>query len=65
MPYYAFFTQSYYGYWPLSDTHCSIWMFFNFFVTYVSLWGVVAISVDRRWAVTRPISYLRAVGTII
>ena len=57
MPYYAFFT--YYGYWPLSDTHCTIWMFFDFSVPFVSLWGVVAISLDRLWAVIRPISYRR------
>ncbi|GAU89593.1 hypothetical protein RvY_02127 [Ramazzottius varieornatus] len=55
MPYYAFFT--YYGYWPLSDIHCTIWMFFDFSVPFASLWGVVTVSLDRFWAVTWPLSY--------
>ncbi|GAU91992.1 hypothetical protein RvY_04145 [Ramazzottius varieornatus] len=55
MPYYAVLT--YYGYWALSDLHCSVWMFFDFTVDLVSLWGLVAVSVDRVWSITWPVSY--------
>ncbi|GAU94458.1 hypothetical protein RvY_06229 [Ramazzottius varieornatus] len=55
LPYYAVFT--YYGYWPLSDTHCTIWMWFDYCVDIIRLWGLVGVLVDCLWAVVWPLSY--------
>ncbi|OWA52361.1 putative Muscarinic acetylcholine receptor gar-3 [Hypsibius exemplaris] len=55
MPHFAVYT--YYDYWPLSYVQCSFWMFCDYLSTTETLWGIVAISLDRAWAVTLPLSY--------
>ncbi|OWA49833.1 putative Melatonin receptor type 1B [Hypsibius exemplaris] len=57
MPHFAVYT--YYGYWPLSQPHCSFWMFFDYLCPPESLWSVLAISVDRVCAVSCPVFYRR------
>ncbi|OQV22912.1 putative Contactin-associated protein like 5-3 [Hypsibius exemplaris] len=55
MPYFA--TATYYGRWPISYTHCSCFIFFDFLATSGSLWVIAIISLDRAWAVACPVSY--------
>lgn len=56
MPYYTLYTL-YLGVWHYGPTNCSVWMFFDYFATGISMWSLTVISVDRVWAVTWAISY--------
>ncbi|GAU92403.1 hypothetical protein RvY_04486 [Ramazzottius varieornatus] len=48
----------------LNTLHCSIWMFFDYFATEISLWTLAVISLDRVWAVTWPVSYRKHNTTV-
>lgn len=41
-----------FGYWPFGVFMCSVWIFFDFAMTFASVFTVVAISLDRFWSVT-------------
>ncbi|KAL5011820.1 hypothetical protein ScPMuIL_010371 [Solemya velum] len=45
------------GYWPFGVAMCGVWIFFDFALTFASVFTVVAISVDRLWSVTWPNHY--------
>lgn len=41
-----------FGYWPFGVFMCGVWIFFDFAMTFASVFTVVAISLDRLWSVT-------------
>lgn len=41
-----------FGYWPFGIVMCGVWIFFDFALTFASVFTVVAISIDRLWSVT-------------
>ena len=45
------------GYWPFGPIICSVWIFFDYGMTFVSVFTLLAISVDRMWAVCWPVHY--------
>lgn len=45
------------GFWPFGEFMCGIWIFFDYGMTFASVFTLVAISVDRLWAVKRPLEY--------
>ncbi|CAD5120009.1 DgyrCDS8592 [Dimorphilus gyrociliatus] len=45
------------GYWPFGEFMCGVWIFFDYGMTFASVFTLVSISVDRLWAVKRPIQY--------
>ncbi|XP_052806364.1 alpha-1A adrenergic receptor-like [Mya arenaria] len=45
------------GYWPFGRIMCGVWIYFDFAMTFASVFTLVAISVDRFWCVTWPIHY--------
>ena len=45
------------GYWPFGYVMCCIWIFFDFAMTFASVFTLVAISVDRFWCVTWAVHY--------
>ncbi|GAU92598.1 hypothetical protein RvY_04655 [Ramazzottius varieornatus] len=49
----------YYQYWPLNETICSFYMYFDYTAANVSVWTLVVIAVDRFWAVQWPTTYHR------
>lgn len=38
------------GYWPFGEVLCGIWIFFDYGMTFASVFTLVAISVDRYWS---------------
>lgn len=40
------------GYWPFGIVMCGVWIFFDFAMTFASVFTIVAISIDRFWSVT-------------
>ena len=40
-----------YGFWPFNDRLCSVWIFCDWGMTFASVYTLLAISVDRYWAV--------------
>ena len=45
------------GYWPLSQTLCGLWIFCDWGMTFASIFTLVAISIDRYWAVCWSLHY--------
>lgn len=45
------------GYWPFGIYMCAVWIYFDFAMTFASVFTLVAISVDRFWCVTWPIHF--------
>ena len=45
------------GYWPFGTIMCGVWIYFDFAMTFASVFTLVAISVDRFWCVTWAIHY--------
>ncbi|WAR04929.1 ADA2C-like protein [Mya arenaria] len=45
------------GYWPFGRIMCGVWIYFDFAMTFASVFTLVAISVDRFWCVTWAIHY--------
>ena len=35
------------GYWPFGDFMCGVWIFFDYGLTFTSVFTLVAISLDR------------------
>lgn len=45
------------GYWPFGPAMCAFWIYFDYAMTFGSVFTLTAISVDRFWSVTWPIHY--------
>lgn len=45
------------GYWPFGIYMCGVWIYFDYAMTFASVFTLVAISVDRLWCVTWPIHF--------
>ncbi|KAK3582966.1 hypothetical protein CHS0354_027080 [Potamilus streckersoni] len=45
------------GYWPFGTVMCGVWIYFDFALTFSSVFTIVAISIDRWWSVTWPNQY--------
>ena len=45
------------GYWPFGEYVCSMWIFFDFALTFASVFTLVAISIDRYWSVSWSLHY--------
>ncbi|KAL3836964.1 hypothetical protein ACJMK2_022366 [Sinanodonta woodiana] len=45
------------GYWPFGMVMCGVWIYFDFAMTFSSVFTIVAISIDRWWSVTWPNQY--------
>lgn len=45
------------GYWPFGRIMCGLWIFFDYGMTFVSVFTLCIISVDRFWAVSWPVHY--------
>lgn len=45
------------GYWPFGYIMCGVWIYFDFAMTFASVFTLVAISIDRFWCVTWAIHY--------
>ena len=45
------------GYWPFGSIMCGVWIYFDFAMTFASVFTLVAISIDRFWCVTWAIHY--------
>lgn len=39
------------GYWPFDEYVCALWIFMDWGMTFASIFNLVAISIDRFWAV--------------
>ena len=45
------------GYWPFGEFMCGIWIFFDYGMTFASVFTLVAISADRYWSVAWYLHY--------
>ena len=45
------------GYWPFGRIMCGVWIFFDYGMTFVSVFTLCIISIDRFWAVSWPVHY--------
>ncbi|XP_061175915.1 alpha-2B adrenergic receptor-like [Saccostrea echinata] len=45
------------GYWPFGRIMCGVWIFFDYGMTFASVFTLCIISIDRFWAVNWPIHY--------
>lgn len=44
-------------YWPFGSFLCGVWIFFDYGMTFVSVFTLILISVDRFWSVTWSVHY--------
>ena len=47
------------GFWPFGEFLCGVWIFFDYGMTFVSVFTLLLISVDRFWSVTWSEHYRR------
>ena len=52
-------TDNVLGYWPFGEFLCGVWIFFDYGMTFVSVFTLILISVDRFWSVTWSVHYRR------
>ena len=45
-------TDNILGYWPFGAFLCGVWIFFDYGMTFVSVFTLILISLDRFWSVT-------------
>ena len=50
-------TDNVLGYWPFGEILCAVWIFFDYGMTFVSVFTLILISVDRFWSVTWSVHY--------
>ncbi|GFO14443.1 alpha-1a adrenergic receptor [Plakobranchus ocellatus] len=55
MSFYA--TDMMLGYWPFGSIVCALWIFFDYGMTFASVFTLVAISTDRFWSVYWSVQY--------
>jgi hypothetical protein len=55
MPVYSFYLTL--GYWPFTTLTCDVWLSIDYACCQVSVLNLIMISVDRLWAIKRPIGY--------
>ena len=55
MSFYTFDTLL--GHWPFGEFLCGMWIFFDYGMTFASVFTLVAISIDRFWSVTWSVHY--------
>ena len=52
-------TDNFLGYWPFGGFLCGVWIFFDYGMTFVSVFTLVLISADRFWGVSWSLHYRR------
>ena len=52
-------TDNVLGYWPFGEILCGVWIFFDYGMTFVSVFTLILISVDRFWSVTWSLHHRR------
>ena len=52
-------TDNFLGYWPFGAFLCGVWIFFDYGMTFASVFTLVLVSVDRFWGVTWTLHYRR------
>ncbi|XP_053383429.1 muscarinic acetylcholine receptor M5-like [Mercenaria mercenaria] len=50
-------THTVLGYWPFGEALCAMWIFFDYGMTFVSVFTLILISVDRFWSVKWSVHY--------
>ncbi|XP_041349585.1 D(1)-like dopamine receptor [Gigantopelta aegis] len=45
------------GYWPFGEFMCGVWIFFDYGMTFASVFTLIVISVDRFWSVSWSLHY--------
>ncbi|XP_060577748.1 muscarinic acetylcholine receptor M2-like, partial [Ruditapes philippinarum] len=50
-------THTVLGYWPFGEALCALWIFFDYGMTFVSVFTLILISVDRYWSVKWSVHY--------
>lgn len=50
-------THTLLGYWPFGSFLCGVWIFFDYGMTFASVFTLIVISVDRFWSVTWSVHY--------
>ncbi|KAK7484144.1 hypothetical protein BaRGS_00024633, partial [Batillaria attramentaria] len=50
-------TENILGYWPFGEFMCGVWIFFDYGMTFASVFTLLAISVDRYWSVRWSVHY--------
>lgn len=59
----SYTTEVILGYWPFGEFWCGVWIFFDYGMTFASVFTLLVISIDRFWSVTWTVHY-RAHHTI-
>lgn len=47
------------GYWPFGQFMCGVWIFFDYGMTFASVFTLLVISIDRFWSVSWSLHYRR------
>ncbi|OWF53220.1 muscarinic acetylcholine receptor M5-like [Mizuhopecten yessoensis] len=50
-------TNTVLGYWPFGSFLCGVWIFFDYGMTFASVFTLIVISIDRFWSVTWSVHY--------
>ena len=50
-------TNNILGYWPFGEFLCGVWIFFDYGMTFASVFTLIVISIDRFWSVTWSVHY--------
>lgn len=50
-------TETTLGYWPFGEFMCGVWIFFDYGMTFASVFNLLVISVDRLWSVMWSVHY--------
>ncbi|XP_069141186.1 alpha-2A adrenergic receptor-like [Argopecten irradians] len=53
----SYATEILLGYWPFGEFWCGVWIFFDYGMTFASVFTLLVISIDRFWSVTWTIHY--------
>ncbi|XP_033745751.1 muscarinic acetylcholine receptor M3-like [Pecten maximus] len=53
----SYTTEIILGYWPFGKFWCGVWIFFDYGMTFASVFTLLIISIDRFWSVTWTVHY--------
>ncbi|XP_060075725.1 alpha-1B adrenergic receptor-like [Ylistrum balloti] len=53
----SYTTEIVLGYWPFGEFWCGVWIFFDYGMTFASVFTLLVISIDRFWSVTWTVHY--------